>query len=286
MGGFLVQTLNGVTFAGLLFLLASGFTLIFGLMRIVNLAHGTVYLVGGLVGYDAWVFTRSYALAIVAGAVSMAIFGIFLERVLLRPLRGQPVRELLLTLGVTFVMSDLTTTIFGGNPLSIRPPSFIDGSTQLGSVNYPTFRLAFLAVGVAIAVALYVINARTRIGMIIRAGVDDREMVAALGIPVARVFTAVFVVGCLLAGAAGVLGASFLTIYPGVDSQVLLYALVVVIVGGVGSLKGAVVGSLVVSLLVNYASAYFPSFSYFSLFGPMVLILLWRPHGLFGRTVY
>lgn len=284
MESFLEQTLNGVTFAGLLFLLASGFTLIFGLMRIVNLTHGAIYLVGGLVGYETWALTHNYLFAIAAGGLSMGVFSLFLERVLLRPLRGQPVRELLLTLGVAFVMSDLATTIFGGNPLSVPPPAAINGSTHLGPIQYPTFRLVFLALGVAIALALWIVNARTRIGMIIRAGVDDREMVAALGIPVARVFSAVFVVGCILAGVAGVIGASFLTIYPGVDSNVLLYALVVVILGGVGSLKGAVVGSLVVSLLVNYSSAYFPAFAYFSLFGPMVLILLWRPQGLFGRV--
>ena len=284
MQNFIEQTMNGVTYAGLLFLLGSGFTLIFGLMRIVNLAHGTTYLLGGYIGYTVMVATNNLVFAMVGGAVSMAIFGVILERGLMRQVRGQPMSELLLTMGVSFVMGDVALAIFGGNPLSVRMPGGLDESTLIGPITYPNQRFFILAIAILVALVLYVVVGRTRAGAMIRAGVDDREMVDALGIPVKRVFTAVFILGTSLAGLAGVLGASLLTLYPGTDSEILTYALVVVIVGGMGSLKGAVVGSLVVGLLDNYGKAYFPELAYFSLFAPMVLILFWRPQGLFGKS--
>ena len=286
MQNFIQQTLNGITFAGLLFLLGSGFTLIFGLMRIVNLAHGATYLVGGYVGYTTIKLTQNFLLALLAGGLSMAVFGVLLERGLLRSLRGQPISELLLTMGVAFVMGDLALALWGGDPLTVHMPGPLERSTALGSITYPNGRFFILAVAVLIVLLLYFLLGRTRAGAMIRAGVDDREMVSALGINIKMVFTAVFVLGTLLAGIAGVLGASLLTLYPGADTEILAFALVVVIVGGLGSLKGAVVGSLVVGLLDNYGKAYFPELAYFSLFAPMVLILLWRPQGLFGtRTV-
>ena len=286
MQTFIQQTMNGVTYAGLLFLLGSGFTLIFGLMRIVNLAHGSIYLVGGYVGYAAMLATGQFVIAVASGAGSMAIFGVILERGLLRRVRGDWISELLLTLGVSFVLGDMSLAVFGGNPLSVTMPGGLDKSSLIGGrITYPNERLFILGVAILIGAALYIVIGRTRAGAMIRAGVDDREMVDALGIPIKRVFTAVFVLGTALAGLAGVLGASLLSLYPGADSEILTYALVVVIVGGMGSLPGAIVGSLVVGLLDNYGKAYFPELAYFSLFAPMVLILLWRPQGLFGRSV-
>ena len=284
MQTFLQQTLNGITYAGLLFLLGSGFTLIFGLMRIVNLAHGTTYLLGGYVGYETMRVTHNFPLALLAGGLSMALVGIVLERGLLRRLRGQPISELLLTMGVSLVMGDLALAVFGGDPLAVHMPGVLDQSSQLGPIVYPNQRFFILGVAIAVALLLYLVIGRTRAGAMIRAGVDDREMVDALGVPIKRIFTAVFVLGAALAGVTGVLGASLLTLYPGADSEILTFALVVVIVGGLGSLKGAVFGSLVVGLLDTYGKAYFPELAYFSLFAPMVLILLWRPQGLFGST--
>jgi branched-chain amino acid transport system permease protein len=284
MQGFIEQTLNGVTYAGLLFLVGSGFTLIFGLMRIVNLAHGGTYLVGGYVGYSTLLATGSLWLAMGAGALSMARFGILLERGLLRRLRGYPMAELLLTMGVAFILGDLALAVWGGDPRAIRMPGVLDQSSTIGSLVYPNSRLFILGVAVVVALLLYYLMGRTRIGAMIRAGVDDREMVSALGININRVFTGVFILGAMLAGLAGVLGGSFLTLAPGSDSDILTFAIVVVIVGGLGSLPGAVVGSLVVGLIDNYAKAYFPDVAYFSLFAPMVLILLIRPQGLLGRN--
>jgi branched-chain amino acid transport system permease protein len=283
MQGFIEQTLNGVTYAGLLFLVGSGFTLIFGLMRIVNLAHGGTYLVGGYVGYSTLLATGSLWLAMGAGALGMAGFGVLLERGLLRRLRGYPMAELLLTMGVAFILGDLALAVWGGDPRAIRMPGVLDQSSTIGSLVYPNSRLFILGVAVVVALLLYYLMGRTRIGAMIRAGVDDREMVSALGININRVFTGVFVLGALLAGLAGVLAGSFLTLAPGADSDILTFAIVVVIVGGLGSLPGAVVGSLVVGLIDNYAKAYFPDVAYFSLFAPMVLVLLIRPQGLLGR---
>ena len=283
MQGFFEQTLNGVTYAGLLFLVGSGFTLIFGLMRIVNLAHGGTYLVGGYVGYSTILATGSLWLAIVVGAVSMGLFGIVLERGLLRRLRGYPMAELLLTMGVAFILGDVALAVWGGDPRSINMPGVLNQSSNIGPLIYPNSRLFILLVAVIVAVLLYYLMGRTRVGAIIRAGVDDREMVSALGININRVFTGVFILGAVLAGLAGVLGGSFLTLAPGADSDILTFAIVVVIVGGLGSLPGAVIGSLVVGLIDNYAKAYFSDVAYFSLFAPMVLILLMRPQGLLGR---
>jgi branched-chain amino acid transport system permease protein len=283
MQGFLEQTLNGLTFAGLLFLLGSGFTLIFGLMRIVNLAHGAVYLVGGYVGYSAIALTHNFLLGLGAGAVAMALLGLVLQRGLLVHVQGLPFSELLLTLGVALILGDAALAIWGGNPLAITMPGILNRSSLIGPLVYPNSRLFILAVALAVALLLLYVVERTRIGAIIRAGVDDREMVAALGININRVFTIVFVLGSLLAGIAGVLGGSLLTLYPGGDSDILLFALVVVIIGGLGSVKGAIAGSLVAGLLDTYGQAYFPELAYFALFLPLVVILLVRPQGIFGR---
>jgi branched-chain amino acid transport system permease protein len=283
MRGFMEQTLNGLTFAGLLFMVGSGFTLIFGLMRIVNLAHGAIYLVGGYVAYSAILVTHNFGLGLLAGAASMAVLGAVLERGLLARLRGLPLAELLLTLGIAFVMGDSSLSVWGGDPVSIATPSWFRGSVDIGPITYPVLRLFILGVAVVIAAVLFFLLNRTRVGAIIRAGVDDQEMVSALGINIKRVFTAMFVLGSILAGLAGTLGGSLLNLYPGADSEILTFALVVVIIGGLGTLQGAIAGSLLVGLIDSYGKAYFPELAYFSLFAPMAIILLWRPQGLFGR---
>lgn len=280
---FLVQTLNGLSFGGLLFLLASGFTLVFGLMRIVNLAHGAFYLVGGYVGLTVILATGSFWLAIVAGAVAIAVLGGFVERVLLRRIRGQELSEVLLTIGVAFVLGDLSLAVWGGDPIRLPVPDFLSGSADLGFVSYPRFRLFVAVLGVAVGVALWFVQNRTRVGAIVRAGVDDREMVAALGINIRRVFTGVFIFGAFLAGLSGVVGGAFLAVMPGADVEILLFALVVVILGGLGSLPGAAVGSILVGLIDSFARALVPELSFFTLFAPMAVVLVLRPHGLLGR---
>lgn len=281
--GFIEQTLNGLSFAGLLFLIGSGFSLTFGLQRVVNMAYGSVYLLGGYVGLSVLTWTHSFWLALVGGGVAMGALGFLLERGLLRRAFNEEMPQLLMTIGVSLIINDLALAIWGGEPKSINLPGVLSRSSHIG-FTYPNGRLFLLGVGIVVAVLLGYLMTRTRLGSIIRAGVDDREMVSALGINVGWVFTAVFVLGLALAGVAGVLGGSLLSLAPGGDNEILLYAIVVVIIGGRGRLLGTAVGSLITGLLVSYGQAYFPSFAYFVLFAPMAIILVVRPAGLFGRV--
>lgn len=285
MKEFIAQTLNGLTLAGIIFLVSSGFTLVFGVMRVTNLSHGATYLVGGYVGYSTIGVTHNFFYGLAAGALSMGVFGLLLERTLIAHLRRSEMSELLATLGLVFVMDDLALAVFGGNPLSISLPGILGKSSQLpfDHIVYPNGRFFILGVAIVVGLALFFMLRRTRVGAIIRAGVDDRDMVSALGINVRRVFTAVFALGALLAGFAGVLGATVLGLYTGGDTDILLFCMAVVIVGGLGSYEGAILGSLLIGLIDNYGTAYFPAVSYSILFIPVVLVLLVRPQGLLGR---
>jgi branched-chain amino acid transport system permease protein len=280
---FVLHTLNGFSFGALLFLLSSGFQLIFGLMRIVNLAHGSFYLVGGYVGLTVLIAGGNFWLALVAAALAIGVTGLIVERALLRRLRGQPLPEVLLTVGLSLIAADLSLARWGGDPILLPRPELLRGTVELGGVTYPVFRIGVFGLGLVVVGLMWLLHARTRIGAIVRAGVDDREMVAALGINVEAIFTGAFTLGALLAGVAGVIGGVFLSLYPGADGEILVYALVVVILGGLGSLPGAVVGSLLVGLIDAFGRAMVPSLSYFLLFAPMALILIFRPHGLFGK---
>jgi len=277
-------SLNGISFGALLFLLSSGFTLIFGLMRIVNLAHGSFYLVGGYVGLTALQAGASFWVALFAGAAAIGLVGLVIERGLLRPIRGQVMPEVLLTVGLSLILADLALAQWGGDPILLSRPPGLQGTIDFSGLTYPVFRLFVLVLGVVVAASMWVLHSRTRMGAILRAGVDDREMIAALGINIKAVFTLVFAGGAFLAGMTGVIGGVFLSLYPGADGEILLYALVVVILGGLGSLPGAIVGSLLVGLIDAFGRSLVPSLSYFLLFAPMALILIFRPRGLFGKA--
>lgn len=279
------QFLNGLTFGALLFLVASGFTLIFGMMRIVNLTHGVLYLLGGYLGLTVIRATGNFLLGLVVGTLAMGLLGVGLDRALIRRMRGNVLGEVLLTIGVAFIIADLALMVWGGDPQGVPGPGFLRGAFDLGIMSYPSFRLFVLAVGVLVAVGLGLLLYKTKLGAVIRAGVDDAEMVGALGIDLERVFTGVFLLGAMLAGLAGVLGGGFLSLYRGADADVLLFALVVVIIGGMGSLGGALLGSLAVGLVDAVGKALYPDISYFTLFGPMAIMLAFRPRGLFGREL-
>jgi branched-chain amino acid transport system permease protein len=279
-----LHTLNGISLGALLFLLSSGFQLIFGLMRIVNLAHGSFYLVGGYVGLTILRAGGNFWLATAVAALAMAAIGLAVERVLLRRLRGMELPEVLLTVGLSLIFADLSLARWGGDPILLPRPSGLQGTVQLGGLTYPSFRLFVVGLGIALAALMWLLYSRTRLGAIVRAGVDDREMVQVLGINIGAVFTGVFALGALLAGVAGVVGGVFLSLYPGADGEILLFALVVVILGGLGSLQGAMVGSLLVGLIDAFGRALVPSLSYFLLFAPMALVLIFRPRGLFGKA--
>jgi branched-chain amino acid transport system permease protein len=282
---FLAQTLNGLTLAGIIFLVSSGFTLVFGVMRVTNLSHGAVYLLGGYIGYSVIGATHNFFYGLAAAALAMATFGLLLERTLITWLGRSEMSELLATLGLIYVLDDVALAIWGGSPLTINLPGVLGKSSTLplDGIVYPNGRIFILGVSIVVALGLYYLLRRTRVGAIIRAGVDDREMVNALGINVRLVFSLVFMLGALLAGFAGVLGGTVLGLYTGADSDILLFALAVVIVGGLGSYEGAILGSLVIGLVDTYGTAYFPAVAYSILFIPVIAVLLVKPQGLLGR---
>jgi branched-chain amino acid transport system permease protein len=279
----LLQTLNGLSFGALLFLLASGFTLVFGLMRIVNLAHGAFFLLGGYAGIVTMGSTGNLIAAIAVGMAVAAAVGLVTERFLLRRIRGQELPEVLVTVGVALVVTDLCLAAFGGNPRSIQPPAPVSGAFDLGPVTYPAYRLFLIGLAVLVGVGLYLVQHHSRLGALIRAGVDDRETASAMGIDIDRLFAIMFVVGAGLAGLAGVAAAGALTIRPGADTDILLFALVVVIVGGLGSVPGAAIGSILIGVLDAFAKVWIPELSYFAVFLPMAIVLVLRPRGLLGR---
>lgn len=284
MTPWILQALNGISMGALLFLLASGFTLTFGLVRVVNLAHGAFYLLGGYLGLSMLRLTGSFWLAIVAGGLGIIVVSWLCERFLIRRTRDNVLGQVLLTVGITYVLADICLVVWGGNPLRIPPPDFASGPIDLpGGLVYPRYRFFLIVFGAIVAAVLWVLYSGTQLGAIVRAGVDDREMVNAVGVNIDRLFALVFGLAAFLAGMSGVAGGAFLTLYPGAEWEILAYALVVVIVGGLGSLAGAMVGSLIVGLVDAYGRWLFPEFSYFMIFGPMALLLLVRPTGLFGR---
>jgi len=281
---WIIQTFNGLSYGALLFLLASGLSLIFGVMRIVNLAHGSYFMLGGYVGLSVVWRTGSFTAALVAGAVAVALIGIGMERLFLRRLSGQTLAQVLMTIGFALMFQDLALLIWGGDPYTIPLPAALQGIVTTGALRFPTYRIFIIVVATLVGAGLWVVLDRTRVGAMIRAAVDDREMAQGVGIHVPAVSLGVFALGAALAALGGVIGGGFLGVYPGSDSEVLPYAFVVVIVGGLGSLPGAMVGSLLVGLLDNFGKALFPELSYFTLFAPMALILALRPTGLFGRA--
>ncbi len=281
-----LQTLNGISLGALLFLLASGFTLTFGLARVVNMAHGAFYLLGGYIGLSVLKLSGSFWLALIAGGLSITVVNFFMDRYLLRRVGENHLAQVLLTVGVVYVIADFALMIWGGNPTRIPQPSFLRGPIDLpGGLVYPKYRFQLILFGVIVGIVLWVLYKKTQMGAIVRAGVDDREMVNAMGINVDRLFAMVFALAAFLAGMSGVAGGAFLSLYPGAEWEILILALVVVIVGGLGSLEGAMVGSLIVGLVDAYGRWLLPEFSHFVVFGPMAVLLLFRPTGLFGREV-
>jgi branched-chain amino acid transport system permease protein len=281
---WITQAFNGISYGALLFLLASGLSLIFGVMRIVNLAHGSYFMLGGYVGLSVVWRTGSFLAALVAGAVAIGLIGVGMERLFLRRLPGQTLGQVLMTVGFALMFQDVALLVWGGDPYTIPVPALLQGIVTAGTLRFPAYRIFIVAVAILVGAGLWVVLDRTRVGAMIRAAVDDREMAQGVGIRVPVVSLGVFALGAALAALGGVIGGGFLGVYPGADFEVLPYAFVVVIVGGLGSLPGAMVGSLLVGLLDNFGKALFPELSYFTLFAPMALILALRPTGLFGRA--
>src|ERR1700675_1179243 len=281
---WIIQTLNSLALGGLLFLLAAGFSLIFGLMRIANLTHGSLYMLGAYFGVTILKYVPNLWLAALIGGALMAVFGGLVERLILRPLAGNALGQVLVTLGISFIIADLCLMVWGGDPIPLPTPLALQQPVRVGGVAFPTYRLVVLGIAVVTAIALYLLMDRTRLGAMIRAGVDDMQMARAVGIPVSPLFTAVFCLGAALAGAGGVIGGPIMSAYPGLDAEMLPLALIVVILGGVGSLPGAFVGSFITAAIYTFGSALFPDLAYVILFLPMIVVIAFRPRGLLGRA--
>ncbi len=290
---FLNALLNGITLGSLYFLVASGFTLIFGLMRNVNLAHGSLYLFGGYIGYETVNLTGVWILGFIVAFIVVAFFGLLLQIVVFRRMEGEDLRQTLVTIGISIVVADLMLWYWGGDFYQILTPDWLSGPVVTPIVSaikrstgdpiylkYPMVRLVIFAASVAVGIIMWLLLNRTRVGMLIRAGVDDREMLAASGVRVQLIFVGVFAFGAGLAGVAGVVGGTFQSLAPGEDTRFLLASLVVVIVGGMGSIPGAALGALLIGLAEQFGSVYMPTYAVVLTFLIMVLVLAFRPQGL------
>jgi branched-chain amino acid transport system permease protein len=285
MSQWLTLAVNSISYGGLLFLLSAGFSLIFGLMRIPNLMHGSFFLLGAYFGVTFLAQGMNFWLAALLSAAAMAVIGAIIERFLLRRLAGQELAQVLLTLGLSFVVADACLMIWTGDPWQPEAPRMFQGALQVAGLFFPIFRLVIVVVAVVIAIALWLLVDWTRLGAMIRAGVDDAPIARVVGIKVSQLFTLIFALGAGLAAFAGVIGSPVLSVYPGLDGEMLPVALIVVILGGTGSLLGALVGSFIIGFLYNFGQAWFPDLAYVILFLPMVIVLVVRPQGLFGKVV-
>jgi branched-chain amino acid transport system permease protein len=279
-----LQAVNGLAFAGVLFLLSVGLSLIFGLMRIPNLSHGGLFMLGAYIGYAVQEAGGSFWMAALAGALGPAALGVVIERYLLRRLASNENAQVLATIGITFIISDSVIAMWGGDPHALAAPKLLSGAAEVAGLTVPLYRLALIAIAAALAVAIWLVVDRTRLGAMLRAGVDDRQMARGIGIPVYRLFTSVFGIGAALAGLGGVLAGPVLSAYPGLDLDMLPLALLVVILGGVGSLAGAAAGSVLIGFVYTLGQTLLPDLAYVVLFLPMVAVLALRPQGLFGRV--
>lgn len=280
---WLVQAFNGISYGALLFLVGSGLSLIFGVMRIVNLSHGAYFLWGGYIALSVIWTTGSWMLSLPLAALAVAIIGLLMERVFLRPLGFDPLRQVLLTVGFAFLFQQAALDIWGGDNMDINPDPVLNHSLVIGGIYFPAYRIFMIGMALAIGIALWLVMEKTRMGAAVRATVDDAEMARGVGIDTNRISMFIFALGAFLAALGGVIGGAFLGIYPGLDFEMLPLAFAVVIIGGMGSLGGAAIGALVVGLADNFGKALFPEVSYFTLYAPMVLILAIKPTGLFGR---
>jgi branched-chain amino acid transport system permease protein len=282
---WITLAVNSIAMGGLLFLLSAGFSLIFGLMRIPNLMHGSFFMLGAYFGVSLLARDVNFWVAALASGLAMAVIGAVVERFLLRRLAGQELAQVLLTLGLSFIVADLCLMIWTGDPWQPSPPPDLRGALRFAGLFFPIYRLAIVLIAVVVAIALWLLVDWTRLGAMIRAGVDDAPIARVIGIPVSRLFTLVFALGAALAAFGGVIGAPYLSVYPGLDTEMLPLALIVVILGGSGSLLGALLGSFVIGFLYNFGQAMFPDLAYVILFLPMVVVLVLRPQGLFGKVV-
>ncbi len=252
-------------------------------MRIANLTHGALFMLGAYFGASILKVVPNLWVAALLSGLAVALFGGLVERFILRKLGGNTLGQVLVTLGISFIIADLCLVVWGGDPIPIPTPDWLQQPLRVAGLVFPAYRLAVVAIAIVAAIGLYLLMERTRLGAMIRAGVDDMDMARAVGIPVSRLFTTVFCLGAALAGAGGVIGGPIMSAYPGLDADMLPLALIVVILGGVGSLVGAFVGSFITGFVYTFGVALLPDLAYVILFLPMILVIAFRPRGLFGK---
>jgi branched-chain amino acid transport system permease protein len=280
---FLSQLFNGLALGALLALISSGLTIIYGTLGVLNLAHGAMFMLGGYAGFAAYQATGSFLVALAAGTLAVGVLGLVMERVIIRYFYGRPDEDqLLVTFGLSICFVEAVRIIFSSQSQTVQPPSMFIGITDLGVMMYPTYRLAVVGICALALAVLYFVLYRTRLGMIVRAGIEDAVMVDSLGIDVYRVFMAVFGIGAMAAGFAGIVNAPVVSLTPEVGEAILVQTFVVVVIGGVGSFPGAILGGLIAGEIISLTSMINPSYAYVMLFAAMTLVLLVRPRGLLG----
>ncbi len=282
---FVSQVFNGVVLGALLALISSGLTIIYGTLGVLNLAHGAMFMLGGYAGWVAYTYTHSFIVAVIAGSLFVMLVGVVMERVVIRHFYSRPPEDqLLVTFGLGIVFVEVVRFKFGSLSQSVPPPAPLVGITPLGFMLYPTYRLALLGIVAVALLALYFALYRTRIGMIVRAGIEDSVMVSSLGIDVYKVFMLVFGIGAMAAGFAGIVNAPVVSIAPDVGEAILVQTFVVIVIGGVGSFPGAILGGFIAGEIISITSMFNPGYSYVMLFVAMTLVLVFRPFGLLGAA--
>jgi branched-chain amino acid transport system permease protein len=284
MDMFVLNILNGISFGMVLFLISAGFSLVFGVMGILNLAHGALYMVGAYIGWSVAIkLGLNFGLAVLAGGIVAGLVGLFIERMFLRHLYKQLDEQVLLTFGFVYILTNLCIWIWGPFFKSPFTAPFLLGSFNLGDLSFPKARIFIILIGTILTVGLWWLQSKTRVGAIIRAGMDNKETTMALGINLELVFSAVFFLGAFIAGFAGVLGAQILGVNPMLGIDTLLLAFIVVIVGGVGSVQGSLLGGVLIGLTDAFGRAYFPELAMFLMYMAMIIMLAIRPSGLLSR---
>ncbi|NNU82840.1 branched-chain amino acid ABC transporter permease [Geobacillus sp. BMUD] len=285
MSAILAQLLTGVAYGMLYFMIAAGLTIILGVMNVVNLAHGTLFMLGAYIAFTFINDELSFWISLLLAVFLTAVLGLVLEKWLIKPVYGKELEQVLLTFGLSFIIADTVEWIWGTEMHTLPTPDLLSGSLSIGSTEFPVYRLFVVLVGCLLAWLLWYLETKTRIGAIIRAGVDDRAMVSALGVNVGLVFTGVFAFGAALAGLSGVLGGPLIGMYTGMDNEILVTSLIVVVIGGLGSWKGSFIGAIAVGVIETFGKVWFPSLSMLIVFLIMMMVLIVRPQGLFGREV-
>lgn len=280
---FVSQMFNGLVLGALLALISSGLTIIYGTLGVLNLAHGAMFMLGGYAGYVAYTYTESFIVAVIAGSLFVMVVGVVMERVIIRHFYTRPHEDqLLVTFGIGICLVEIVRYFFGSLSHTVPAPASLAGITSLGFMFYPTYRLALVGIIAIALLALFLVLYRTRLGMIVRAGIEDSVMVDSLGIDVYRVFMIVFGIGAMAAGFAGIVNGPVVSLTPDMGEAILVQTFVVVVIGGVGSFPGAILGGLIAGEIISITAMINPGYSYVMLFAAMTLVLVLRPHGLLG----